>query len=338
MIKPPKTPLPNAIIFFALILDALIFWLPIEPVLLAHGILSIGLLVALAYCIKTEQDLRFLMPFTLFIIPLGPPGGAVFAVALLFHFFDRKYSESFSSLLSGLFPEVAEDRSDLIYDRIIYHLDDPRPDRIPIPFSDIMMYGNYNQKRMAIEKMLRYFNPSFAEPLKMGLTDSSAAIKVQTATALSSIDHQMFDRFITLKKIYEEEPDSILFLKDYADYGAKYALSGILESDRLNMLLSESIPAYHRYIKIRPKDLSAKIQLAKLYMLNDQYLLAKDLLKEVLDDQFMFEASELYLKCLYQLNDYDALHEQSRILADQIPPDLHKESHTFLWAGGLHET
>lgn len=338
MIKAPKQTLPNATILIALLLDSVIFWLPIQPVLFMHGVFSAGLLLALAYCIKTEQDLRFLMPFTLFIIPLGPPGGAVFAVALLFHFFDRKYSESFSSLLSGLFPVVTEDRSDLIYDRIIYHLDDPRPDRIPIPFSDIMMYGNYNQKRMAIEKMLRYFNPTFAEPLKMGLTDSSAAIKVQTATALSSIDHQMFDRFMALKKIYGEDPDSIIALKDYADYGAKYSLSGILESDRLNMLLSESIPAYHRFIKLRPKDLSAKIQLAKLYMLNKQYPLAKDLLKEVLDDQFMFEASELYLKCLYQLNDYDALHVQSKILADQIPPDMHNESHTFLWAGGIHGT
>lgn len=336
MIKPPKTAVPNAIIFFALLLDSFIFWLPINPVLFMHGTFSAALLIALTYCIKTDKDLRFLMPFTLFIIPLGPPAGAVFAFALLFHFFDRRYSESFSSLLSGLFPKVTEDRSDLIYDRIIYHLDDPRPDRIPIPFSDIMMYGNYNQKRMAIEKMLRYFNPSFAEPLKMGLTDSSAAIKVQTATALSSIDHQMFDRFIHLKKIYEEDIESIIALKDYADYGAKYALSGILESDRLNMLLSESIPAYLRFIKLRPKDLAAKIQLAKLYMLNEQFRLAKDLLKDVLDAHFVFEASELYLKCMYQLNDYDALHEQSKILAEKVPSDMQKESHTFLWAGGIH--
>lgn len=336
MIKPLKSTLPNATILAVLGIDLAIFWLPIPPVLTAHAILSLILLAILIYCLKTEQDVRFLLPFCLFIIPLGPPAGAVFAFALLFHFFDRSYSETLSSLMSSLFPDVPEDRSDLIYDRIIYHLDDPRPDRIPIPFSDIMMYGNYNQKRMAIEKMLRYFTPEFAEPLKMGLSDESAAIKVQTATALSSIDHQMFDRFMTLKKIHDEDPESIVALREYAEYGAKYALSGILESDRLHMLLEESIPAFRHLIQKRPLDESAHIQLAKLYICNDQHQLASDLLKQLLDRSFVMEASELYLKCLYALKDYSGLYERAFIQSQKTPPGTERESRAFLWAGGSY--
>lgn len=336
MIKPLKSTLPNATILVSVLLDLAIFWVPIEPVLIAHAMLSILLIAILIYCLKTEQDVRFLLPFCLFIIPLGPPAGAVFAFALLFHFFDRSYSETLSSLMSSLFPDIPEDRSELIYDRIIYHLDDPRPDRIPIPFSDIMMYGNYNQKRMAIEKMLRYFTPEFAEPLKMGLTDESAAIKVQTATALSSIDHQMFDRFMTFKKIHTEDPESIPALRDYAEYGAKYALSGILESDRLHMLLEESIPAFRNLLQKRPHDESAQILLAKLYIRNDQYQLAADLLQQLLDTSFVMEASELYLKCLYVLKDYATLHDRAVIQAQKTPPGAERESRALLWAGGSY--
>lgn len=336
MIKPLKSTLPNATVILTTLADIAIFWLPIEPVLIAHLLLSCVLVGILIYCVRTEQDVRFLLPFSLFIIPLGPPAGAVFAFALLFHFFDRSYSETLSSLMSSLFPDVPEDRSDLIYDRIIYHLDDPRPDRVPIPFSDIMMYGNYNQKRMAIEKMLRYFTPEFAEPLKMGLVDESAAIKVQTATALSSIDHQMFDRFMALKKLHEEEPESIADLRNYAEYGAKYALSGILESDRLHMLLDESIPAFRRLLELSPKDQSAHILLAKLYIKNDQYRLAKDLLHKLLEETFSLEASELYLKCLYVLKDFAALHQQAAIQLEKAPQSAKNESHAFIWAGGTY--
>lgn len=331
--------LSATLIFLFTTLDALLFIYPIMGQLWLHISLCITL-VALSIILGVLQaDLRFLVPFNLFMITLGPPGAFVIAGSLLLYLIDRFTTQSISSLLGGLFPSEPEDSSDRIYDRLIYHLDDPRPSRIPIPFKDIMLYGNYNQKRMAIEKMLRYFRPEFAGALKLGLTDKSSAVKVQTATALSYIDHQMFDHFLQLKAKWEEEPENTFALKLFAEYGGKYALSEILDPDRLSMVLDEVIQVYKEYIKRQPHDMTARIALATLYLKNENPQEAKEVLEGVLAIKFRADAAELLMQTLFSLNQTQELIEFANEVCSQLK-DRKQDDPTLmtatLWAKGVH--
>jgi hypothetical protein len=201
------------------------------------------------------------------------------------------------------------------------------------------MYGNYNQKRMAIEKMLRYFTPEFAEALKMGLQDESAAIKVQTATALSSIDHQMFDHYLQLKKLHEENSNNRKILKKYIEYGSKYAFSKILDVDRLKVILEQIIPAYNTYLSENKEDFTAKLAVAELYVQNEDYEIAKQLLLELLQERFKPEALYLLFNVLFVLQDYPLL-RQKAVSAEgelrSLPKDNYIRTITELWAGGFH--
>lgn len=285
-------------------------------------------------------DTRFLIPFTLFFIPFGPPGGVIASLSLILYLVDHYITQPISSLISSLFPAQKVETSEYIYERLLYRLEDTRADRVPIPFKDIMKYGNYNQKRIAIEKMLRYFKPEFTPALKMGLEDPSSAIKVQTATALSFIDHKMFDRFTLLKDYSIEEPEDFQLLKGFAEFGAYYALSGILDKDRLDDILSQTIPAINSYLKENPKDNSLKFSLAKLYLKQNKKESAQKILEELLNVSFDPEAAYLLMDILYEKKEYDAV----RILAQKSLEEdksLHNSEYiknmALVWTEGTND-
>ncbi len=337
---PPKFWICSLLIILFTCLDIMVFLYPIPGQWTLHILLSILFIIISTLLITFEADARFLLPFALFLTPLGPPGAIVICVALLFYLIDLYITQSISNLLFSIFPPLSEESSERVYDRLIYHLDDPRPERIPIPFKDIMMYGNYNQKRMAIEKMLRYFTPEFAEALKMGLKDESAAIKVQTATALSSIDHQMFDHYLQLKTLHEEFPGNRSHLKKYIEYGSKYALSKILDEDRLKIILEQIIPAYNAYIKENEQDHTAKLALAELYVKNGDDVSAKNLLLNLLQESFKPAALYLLLHVLFNLKDYNFLREKASEAKEHLkdlPKDNYVRATVTLWQGGSHE-
>lgn len=308
-------------------------------ILLHIPLALVSLIVSVAFYFR-NFDTRFLIPFTLFFIPFGPPGGVIASLSLILYLVDHYITQPISSLISSLFPMQKMETSEYIYERLLYRLEDTRADRVPIPFKDIMKYGNYNQKRIAIEKMLRYFKPEFASALKMGLEDPSSAIKVQTATALSFIDHKMFDRFTVLKNYSLEEPEDILLLKTFAEFGAYYALSGILDKDRLEDILSQTIPAIKKYLKERPKDNTLKFSLAKLYIKQQDTESAQNLLEELLQTSFDSEAAYLLMDILYEKKDYEAVRSLAQKSLSEDKGLAHSEyikNMALAWTSGAHD-
>lgn len=302
-----------------------------------HAILALLSLALLWTFHKKSLDTRYLIPFCLFFIPFGPYGGALITISVILYLIDHFITQPISELMSSLFPKEQEETSEYIYERLLYRLEDTRADRVPIPFKDIMHYGNYNQKRIGIEKMLRYFKPEFTPILKIGLSDPSSAIKVQTATALSFIDHKMFDQFTGLKNDHLRAPEDPLLLKAFAEFGAYYSLSGILDEDRQIEILKETIHSIHTYLKQFPKETELKLTLAKLYLLQDQRFHAQKWLEELLNTSFNAEAAYLLMDIHYELKDYEKVKE----LAHQaLTQEKSLENHEYIknmalaWTGG----
>lgn len=306
---------------------------------LTHVLLSLTTLLLLLIFSLRNFDLRYMVPFALFFIPFGLLGGILISLSLVLYLLDHYITQPMSSLISSLFPKKEIETSEYIYERLLYRLEDTRPERIPTPFKDIMRYGNYNQKRVAIEKMLRYFKPEFVPALKMGLEDPSSAIKVQTATALSFIDHKMFDRFTFLNNLRQEDPENPLYLKSFAEFGAYYALSGILDEDRLQNILSETIPIINSYLKKEPKEQNLKLSLAKLYLRKGERLKAKQVLEDLLKVSFEAQAAYLLMGIFYDMEDYEevkALAKMTLKETENLEGCEYIRNMALAWGNGAH--
>lgn len=309
-------------IFSFLELFLLFSLLSFDGKVIAHLFLSVILLFFLLFLLKRQKnDPRFLLVFALFMLPLGPQGALVIFVSLLVYLIYIKITEPLVDLLSSLIPTLERDESEIVYERILYHLDDFHPEQVPIPFRDIMSFGTYKQKRMAIDKMLRYYEPDFAPILKMGLEDPSSAVKVQAATAIGYIDQKMFSENIRLKDMLEKDPDNLQRLKHYAEHTENYVLTDLLDKDRSSKMLKLAIQSYQKYLEKEPEDKKALFSLARLFYLSGDDSLSKQILERLLKRTISKEVAFLMLHVLYRLKEIDALQDFAKLIESKFDKD-----------------
>lgn len=280
----------------------------------AHLVLCIPLFLAVYFLIKRQVDPRYLILFALFYLVLGPVGALTIFISIILFLIYLKITQPISDLLTSLLPDIMKSRSENAYERILYRLDDFQPDRVPIPFKDIMAFGSYSQKRMAIEKMLRYYRPEFAPALKMGLQDKSSAVKVQAATAMSYIDHKMFDENLRLRQIHEDDPDDLTAWTAYTSQTVSYIEADILDPDRKAKLIKEGITSLKAYLKLAPEDAASIKSLAYLLHLEGHLEEEQHLLEGLLATVFSPEAALGLMNNLYLQKKYDSL----RLLAYEL--------------------
>jgi hypothetical protein len=300
-----------------------------------HLVLCIPLLLAVYFLITRKVDPRFLILFALFFIVLGPAGAVTIFVSLVLFLIYIKITQPISDLLASLFPAIIKNRGTALYERILYRLDDFQPDRVPIPFKDIMAFGSYTQKRMAIEKMLRYYRPEFAPALKMGLQDKSSAVKVQAATAISYIDHKMFDENLRLKKIHEDDPEDPEAWQNYIVHTSAYIESDILDPDRKMKMVKHGISSIEGYLKEDPENKTVLRELAWLLRLDGKGEEEQKVLEQLLEKAISPEDVQALLSNLYFQKKYEVLHSfAAKIKATYKElanyPDL--ETSINLWA------
>lgn len=306
--------------------------------LFAHLLLCLGFLITLFYFHKEQIDMRFLLPFGIFTITLGAPGALTILFSMLLYLLYIKFTPAISDLMSMLLPPMEQDASDIIYERIIYRLDDFHPDRVPIPFKDIMAFGSYKQKRMTIEKILRYYRPEFASALKSGLEDKSSAVKVQAATALNYIDHKLFEENFNLKTLCNEDSSDLDALKAYALHTQNYVNAEILDSDRRERMIQSGVEAFEAYLKKLPDDLDMMLNYAELLYTQKNHLKSKAILNTLLEREFSSKAALLKMKVLYMLKEFEELRQFSHVVKEKIGKrPLHDElfSSVKFWTLGL---
>ena len=275
--------------------------------LLLHLAVIVALMWSLKFFLSKFFDIRYLLLLILFCGSFWPRWGSDhFSLHLALYYLFA--SDAIPSASNVFYPKTELTASEFAYERIIYGLDDYHVDKVPIPFKDIMTFGTYQQKRIAIEKMLRYFRPEFTPALLIGLYDKSNAVRVQAATAISSIDNNYFDRYAKLSRLVKEHPRDMKLLKAYAEHCEEYADTEILDKDRIKKMRVSAIDAYINYLQHQEGDLLAQVSLGKLWMQNGDYAEAKQILeKAILQPNCPLKAWVFLMRSYYHLNDFDRL-------------------------------
>lgn len=333
------------VVFFVILLEAFaFFYLSKRSIILSltmHLLIVISLIWLLTLFSSKKLDMRYLILLVLFTGTLGPPGALVILFSIILYVIYAKIVTPLKTLIGTFFPESELTESDIVYERIFYKLDEFHPGKIPIPFKDIMLFGSYQQKRISIEKMLRYFRPEFTEALLIGLNDKSNSVRVQAATALSTLDHDFFNEYIYLQNLVKKYPDDLSLLKEFGTHCDEYAASEILDPDRAKKMRESAILALEKYLQFKKEDIQVKSELGKLYLLNQEFEKAKNYLKEIIFEPDCPEIAWINLMhALYELKEFDELQKIAKEryeLTSELSEEKQLKDSMFvkLWSFGV---
>lgn len=298
-----------------------------------NGCVAISLLYAHFKC-----DLRFCVYLTILTASLGPFGAFVSMLTAILYAFLSRTSENIKDFFASLFPDTHSDASAELYERIMHGLDKYDEDYNPLPFMDVIEFGTEKQKRLAIEKILRFFRPEFSPSLLKALDDPSNGIRVLAATAVSTLDRHFFERYLILQKEIKENPNNFKLTLQFAIHCDQYAQSQILDEGRLDKMVSNAVQGYQKIVKEDPKNIYIIGNLARLYVRYGNAASAKELLEPLINtlDEIPSEISKWYMAALFKMERFDLLRQFSIAnseLAEQ-PTTAHDVKELILaWSG-----
>ncbi len=283
---------------------------------------------------KPSDDRRMPIFVSLMFITIGPWGSGIATLSLFLYLF---YSTTTSSdWLEDIFDEQA-DESSLLYERIVYGMEDLATEKKIVSFQDIATFGTEKQKRSSIEKMLKYFLPQFFPILLELLNDRSNSVRVHAATAITRLDKQYFEKYQHLEQQMALNPNNPDKLLDLAHHCKVCLDSRIFDESRQHRFLQTAILAYMEYLQIKPEDFSTYLAFAELHLKNHDPLKAK----EVIEKYFIHKqpttpaVAKLWMQALYALKDYEQLRSFCRNTTfnlDVLPKDKAAVEHLSLWS------
>lgn len=250
--------------------------------------------------------------FALIVIFLcGPLGALTVLVMVVTMAMTRRSTTPFSEWYYSLFPEKDENDIDTLYDRLYHGLDDLSDKTDVISFHDIIKLGTYRQKQEAISKIVNHYNPDFADTLKVAINDPQNAVRVQAATAISKIlDNyaNLYDKLIEARQKY---PKNHHVLINLARHTYHYAFCGLLDEQRSDALLEESLKYFKDYLDLYPNDSQTLYYIGRIHLQEKRYEQSLDFMERSLQHlpskQIEPEALETYLDALFHLGRFDEI-------------------------------
>jgi hypothetical protein len=307
-----------------------------------HAINSLAAFIILRFFILSKWDERFPELFFYLIAFLGPFGGGVFLVSLLLYFVVKSQISSIEKTITDFFPIDPEDElSFRIYERIRYGLDVFDPKKVPYSFEDVMHYGSVNQKKTAIERILKYFRPELSKPLLIALGDKNNSVRIMAANAVARIDSQYTTKLQTLEVNARKYPKEYQRLLDFADQSVWQSNLEILDEERRKKLRQRASDLYLEYLQKVPSDKSVKLSIAKLHYLNGEHDKAMRELRTILEEnkEIDTEALVLLMRTLFAEKQYKDMHALARKegLAIKGGTPLHEQlvDELLLWKRGI---
>lgn len=252
----------------------------------------------------------------IFLLSTGP-----FGIALIFFFFLWRVVHSFmandiNDFLEGIYPESLIDPSESVYENLVLGKDKTPEGDMVVSLKDILSYGTYQQKRTAIEKLLKFYRPEFSLLLKQGLNDPSNLIRIQSATAILAVDKMHYNEIVNVEKQMKIKPKDIQLLKAYADKCYQYATLGVLETDRSQKFARIAIESYLTYFQKAQPDRDSWLCLAKLYrQIHDLQSCQKVLEEHLIDEGVTEETFTLFASLLFEQKEFSRL----KILMNSSP-------------------
>jgi hypothetical protein len=334
--------------------------IPLLPFIAVHAALILFLLSLLYLANARQQDTRFLALAGLMISLLGPLGAFICLIIGLLYSILSRYALPIPEFLAQLSPDIRKDESTILYERLIYGMEDFDSKENAVSFQDIMTYGSVLQKLTAIDRMLKHYKPSFASILFHALKDKSHIVRSQTAASIATLDTRYFGKYLKLKEKLEKRPDDPELNLAIGNYCEKYIASNILEKDRADKMKRNAIAAYETYLSSYPDKQHIQIALGRLNLSNGNLEEGRSWLEPVVknlvqnppsyenadqeNNQHKLqreEAYSLWLDLLFARKDYDGIRTfAAQLLANKESGNakynkLYESS--LLWAKGYEE-
>ncbi|MCB1111542.1 MAG: tetratricopeptide repeat protein [Chlamydiales bacterium] len=279
-------------------------------VVAGHLLISVGLLLSILMLWRSGRQASFFVIIAILVIFSGPFGclAGLMAIATEILLIMVK-TTTLDDLLKTIFPENRSSNISELFQRVKYGMEEYDSQHLPLSYNDIMAFGTSRQKRIAIERILKYFRPEFAESLMLGLNDSANSIRVLSATAVSRINDKYADGHAELEKRLKQEPNNKRLIMEAGQYCESYSTLAFIDSRRSRVLSERAVELFEHYDRLSVDDPEALLSLGRLQYTLGHYQEAKNYLERLFikENRVDDEGYKWYLNTLFQLKDYDAL-------------------------------
>jgi len=318
-------------------------WLTIR---LAGGSMSIGaaalvhaIVVALltAWTVRSpasRADLRLPLILTVMTAALGPLGSAGTLLAAVM---TRRYARTaapFEEWYASLFPDMAGAAAAVP----LGNRSDARSS--VAPFADILGFGTLGQKQELIGMIANEFRPAFAPTLRLALTDTNNAVRVQAASAITRVEDEFLQHSLALADAVRRHPGDARRVHALAAYHDEYASAGILDADRARDSRNTARSAYLDYLQLQPGDHLARAAVGRLLVQDGRYQDAADwLVDAIAAPEGRVHALLLWMEAQFNLGRFAevrwaAVTHAAELIDRDDTPLLARET-LKLWAGAV---
>lgn len=214
------------------------------PVVLS-GHLAISFLIGAAAVARARarQEARLLSWLAWLTLTLGPAGPVATALLALLTAVFTRTAKPFDEWYESLFPDDQDTRSELLYRRLLTGREDALAEGSVNSLTDVLFTGTTRAKQAVVALLARRFRSDFAPALQIALSDPEASIRVQAATAASTIDERYHAKRLELEdaaRAAPDDPTAALALGRHLD---DYAFAGLLDSDRQREVMLAALTA-----------------------------------------------------------------------------------------------
>jgi len=295
------------VVELALFWPALTGWVPWWPVIAAHLALSAALIARTAWHGRRGREVRLLTWLSWLTLTLGPGGPIATALLAVMTLIFTRVARPFDEWYESLFPGDDETRSELLYRRLLAGREDAIAEGSVSSLTDVLFTGTTRAKQAVVALLARRFRSDFAPALQMALADPEASIRVQAATAASTIEERYHAQRLEMEDEVAAAPDDGEVRLSLAKHLDEYAYAGVLDSDRQRAVMSAALDAYraaNRLLGAREDvDLAVGRLMLRIGLIEEAELHLSALSLRYEDPRPLLWHAE----CLFRLGRFDAL-------------------------------
>jgi tetratricopeptide (TPR) repeat protein len=274
-------------------------------------ILVAGLYVWYAIAKDYGGSYAALLSIVLTVTGIIGVGGMI--ITLTLGFFLSKKSQSFAQWFYQFYFDTRKNEPEELCDNFVYNIDLSWRDYDISPFKDILQYGTDDQKRRALAKMMKRFQPAFGPLMLKALTeDKSNLVRVQAATTINKIKNRFFEIISRLKVLKNEFPDSPEILISLGTAYDDLAYSGILDPDQQEENRKEALYWYTQYKNQKNSNHDISLLIGRIHLRNKEYASALGYFEQALEkNRNDLRIWARYAECLFHLKMFDRLEKES---------------------------
>ena len=256
---------------------------------------------------RRGRDTRLLCWLAWFTLTLGPAGPVATALLTILTLIFTRSARPFDEWYDAPFPDDEESRSELLYRRLLSGREDAVAEGSVNSLTDVLFTGTTRAKQAVVALLARRFRSEFAPALQMALSDPEASIRVQAATAASTIEERYHATRLDLEETVRAAPEDSGAILSLARHLDDYAYAGILDSDRQRGVMADALKAYraaNRRLGAREDvDLAIGRLMLRLDMIEEAELHLSALSMRYDDPR----PALWHAECLFRLRRYDDL-------------------------------